>query len=137
MDMFARCPPKVYFKLRKGLVADHLLTGLLGVSITEAGGLSLAVLGGSALQNSQAYIEITGLLRSHRAGRVVRITVAAAEAAAVADFGRYLTLKSLAQQGRFVVWLKARDRSAQYSIGRTGRIISKKQTASAVLDAYA
>ena len=135
--MFARCPPKVYFKLRKGLVADHLLTGLLGVSITEAGGLSLAVLGGSALQNSQAYIEITGLLRSHWAGRIVRITVAAAEAAAVADFGRYLTLKSLAQQGRFVVWLKARDRSAQYSIGRTGRIISKKQTASAVLDAYA
>jgi hypothetical protein len=134
--MFARGPPKVYLKLREGLVAERVFEGLTGASLTGAGGLVLALLSGDVVQDSRTYLEIVGLLKRHRAGRVVRITVAAAEAVAVADFGLFVALRSLAQHDRFVVWLKARNRSAEYVVGRSGKVISKKESASAALDQY-
>lgn len=135
--MFARGPPKVYLKLREGLMAERVFEGLTGAGLTGSGGLVLALLSGDVPQDSRTYLEIARLLRYHRAGRVVRITVAAAEGVAAADFGAFVTLRSLAQHDRFVVWLKARNRSAEYIISRSGKVISKKESASAALDQYA
>jgi hypothetical protein len=136
-DMFARGPPKVYLKLREGLVADKIFEGLAEASFIGARGLVMALLTGDAAKDSHTYSEIVRLLRRHRAGRVVRITVAAAEGVAVADFGMFVSLKSIAQHDRFIVWLKARNRSGEYVVGRAGKVISKKVTMSAALDQYA
>ncbi len=135
--MFARGPPKVYLKLRHGLVAERVFEGLTGANLTGVGSLILALLSGDVAQDSRTYLEMVRLLRRHRAGRIVRITVAAAEGVAVADFGLFVSLRSLAQHDRFFVRLKARNRSAEYIIGRSGKVISKKESASAALDQYA
>jgi hypothetical protein len=135
--MFARGPPKVYIRLREGLVAEKIFEGLVGASFIGGAGLVMALLTGDPSKDSRTYLEIVGLLRRHRAGRVIRITVAAAEGVAAAEFGTFVSLKSLAHHDRFVVWLKARNRSAEYVIGRAGKVISKKGSTSAALDQYA
>jgi hypothetical protein len=135
--MFARGPPKVYLKLKEGLSAEKTFEGIGGASFTCIGGLTLAMLSGDVARDSSTYLEVVRLLKRHRAGRIVRITVAAAEGVAAAHFGSYVWISSLAQRDRFVVSLKARNRSAEYVIGKTGNVKSKKESASAALDQYA
>jgi hypothetical protein len=135
--MFARGPPKVYLKLREGLVADKIFEGLAGASFIGARGTVMALLTGDAAKDSRTYSEIIRLLRRHRAGRVTRITVAAAEGVAAADFGTFASVRSLARHDRFQVWLKARSRSGEYVVGRAGKVVSKKVAMSTALDQYA
>lgn len=134
--LFQRCPPKVCVQLREGLETERVFEGLAGVDFTGARGAVFGVLTGDAERNSRAYLEIRSRLKAHRSGRVVRITVAAAEAVAVSDFGPFMVLESLAHKDRFLVRLKGRSRTAEYVVGRAGKIVSKKESASAVLDAY-
>ena len=134
--LFRRSPPKLYVRLRDGLETERVFEGLSGVDFTGARGDVVAVLAGRTGENARAYAEIKSRLKAHRAGRILRLTVAAAEAAAASDFGPFVAIGSLAKRDRFVVWIKARSRSADYVIGRAGRTISKKETASTVLDLY-
>ena len=134
--LFQRSPPKVHLVLREGLETERTFEGLEGVQFTGARGEVVAVLTGTAEANSRAYVEIRSRLRAHHAGRVARITVAASEAVAVSDFGPFVVIESLALRDRFIVRLKARRRSAEYVIGRAGKVLTKKESASAILDAY-
>jgi hypothetical protein len=134
--MFERGPPKMHLRLRDGLQTERIFESIPGVAFTGDKEAVVGVLSGSPEEKSRAYAEIRSRMKAQRAGRVVRITVATAEAAAISDFGPYVVVESLASQDRFVVRLKAKNRSAEYIMGRTGRIISKKESASAILDAY-
>ena len=137
-SMFARGRPKVYIKLREGLEAARLFGGLAGATFASMKGLTLAVLSGSAEDDAVTYTSIKERLRAHRAGTVVRITVFAAEAVAVGDFSAgFVLLESLAQSNRFLVKIMASKSAAEYSIGKNGKIISKRESLSALLDSYA
>ena len=135
--MFVRGPPKVYLKLKEGLSPEKTFEGVVGASFTCIGGLTLAMLSGDVSRDAATYQEVAQVLRRHRAGRIVRITVAAAEGVAAAHFGAYSSISSLARRDQFVVSLKARNRSAEYVIGKAGKVRSKKESASAALDQYA
>jgi hypothetical protein len=134
--MFPRGPPKVCFRLKEGLSSERVFGEVEAADFREEGRLSVAVLTGSITRDSKAYAALIGLLKAHRSGSVVRITVATAEAIAAGDFGEFVKLKSIARGTRFTVWIKAKERAGIYLIGRSGKIMSKVVSASAALDSY-
>jgi hypothetical protein len=135
--MFARSPPKMRLRLREGLETERLFEGVSGVDFVGVSRDVVATLTGGVEENSRAYLEIRSRLKAYRAGRVIRITVAAAEAVAAADFGPFVVMDSVALRDRFIVHLKARQRSVEYVIGRAGKTVTKKESSSSILDVYA
>jgi hypothetical protein len=135
--MFTRGPPRVYLHLRRKMTAERFFEGMAQVAFEPHGASILVTLSGETRADATTYSLIRERLRSGRRGSVVRMTVAAAEAAALADFGgEYLMLESSAKPKRFTVAIKAKDRSASYVLGIAGRIVSKKVAAPALLDSF-
>jgi len=124
-------------RLRGKLTPEHVFEGIAGCEFSASGNIATAVLKGDTASQAATLRRIKEALRSRRAGSIVRVTVEAAEAAAVDDFGEaYVLVQSLAHRRTFEVGVKAKSRAAFYVLGRAGRVLSKKEYESALMDAF-
>jgi hypothetical protein len=135
--LFQRGPPKVYVRFRTAAFPEKVVSALPGVTLSSSGGLHQLVLPEEMEARARSFRNLVDALLHGRAGRLVRLTVQAAEAAALADFASpYVLVDSAALRDSFNVVVKAKDRTVSYTLARSGKILTKKETRSAVMDAY-